>query len=359
MSDLDRELQRLRDGLLDGVPTEPRDRSADQQARFALAHMMEFHRREDKAGWWEYFRVLGLEAGELEEERRALAGLHFLEQLDDKRAPLQRYLFPAQELDAREKDDVFDCDGNRIGKVHAVSYGECTIDIKKMVKTAGEHPTDVVFHNIVPSDTLRQSLMRFGDAVLNRGFSPREPYRAAVELILRRPPTMSEDGSSLQRHGEKTVDAACRIARALDGSVLAIQGPPGTGKTYTGAHVICALVRAGLRVGVTAVSHKVILNLLEDAAAQARADETAMAIVHRQDGEYEGEWRIRRETNYDSIRGDLNSGDTNVLGATAWCWARPDFEQSVDVLIVDEAGQMSARECVGCRPGRAEPRPAW
>ena len=350
MSDLDRELQRLRDGLLDGVPTEPRDRSADQQARFALAHMMEFHRREDKAGWWEYFRVLGLEAGELEEERRALAGLHFLEQLDDKRAPLQRYLFPAQELDAREKDDVFDCDGNRIGKVHAVSYGECTIDIKKMVKTAGEHPTDVVFHNIVPSDTLRQSLMRFGDAVLNRGFSPREPYRAAVELILRRPPPMSEDGSSLQRHGEKTVDAACRIARALDGSVLAIQGPPGTGKTYTGAHVICALVRAGLRVGVTAVSHKVILNLLEDAAAQARADETAMAIVHRQDGEYEGEWRIRRETNYDSIRGDLNSGDTNVLGATAWCWARPDFEQSVDVLIVDEAGQMSLANVLAAAP---------
>ena len=27
--------------------------SEDQQARFALAHMMEFHRREDKATWWE------------------------------------------------------------------------------------------------------------------------------------------------------------------------------------------------------------------------------------------------------------------------------------------------------------------
>ena len=51
ISDLDRELQCLRDGLLDGVPMDPRERSADQQARFALAHMMEFHRREDKAGW--------------------------------------------------------------------------------------------------------------------------------------------------------------------------------------------------------------------------------------------------------------------------------------------------------------------
>ena len=77
ISDLDRELQRLRDGLLDGVPAEPSDRTAEQQARFVLAHLMEFHRREDKAGWWEYFRVLALEDGELEEERRALTGMRF------------------------------------------------------------------------------------------------------------------------------------------------------------------------------------------------------------------------------------------------------------------------------------------
>ena len=39
ISDLDRELQRLRDGLLKGVPNDPGERSADQQAQFALAHM--------------------------------------------------------------------------------------------------------------------------------------------------------------------------------------------------------------------------------------------------------------------------------------------------------------------------------
>ena len=68
---------------------------------------------------------------------------------------------------------------------------------------------------------------------------------------------------------ETTVAAACRIALSLDGNVLAIQGPPGTGKTYTGAHIICTLVNAGLKVGVTAVSHKVIVNLLEATAKQA------------------------------------------------------------------------------------------
>ena len=95
------------------------------------------------------------------------------------------------------------------------------------------------------------------------------------------------------------MQAACRIALALDGNVLAIQGPPGTGKTYTGAHIICALVRAGLKVGVTAVSHKVIVNLLEGAAKQAREEGRPISIVHREEGVYPGQHGIERRHDYD------------------------------------------------------------
>ena len=350
ISDLDRELQRLRDGLLDGIPENPGERSADQQAQFALAHMMEFHRREDKAGWWEYFRLLDLEEAELGNERRALTGLVFEEVMDPKKAPLQRYSFPPQDLDARPQDTVYNCEGNKIGTVEEVNYAARTIDIKKMVKTADAHPTAVVLHNRVPSDILRQALMRLGEAVLTRGLSPGDPFRAAMDLLLRRPPPLEGAGSSLQRPGETTVEAACRIARSLDGNVLAIQGPPGTGKTYTGAHIICTLVNAGLKVGVTAVSHKVIVNLLEATAAQAHDNGLSINIVHRQTGEYEGEWEIRRKYNYGEIRSGLESGSIDVLGATAWCWARPDFEQNVDVLIVDEAGQMALSNVLAAAP---------
>ena len=37
----------------------------------------------------------------------------------------------------------------------------------------------------------------------------------------------------------------------------------------------------------------------------------------------------------------LHSGTADVLGGTAWLWARPEYARSVDVLFVDEAGQMS------------------
>lgn len=230
ISDLDRELQRLRDGLLEGVPADPVERSDQQQARFALAHMMEFHRREDKAGWWEYFRLLDLDQGDYADERRALVGLTFEKVVDATPAPLQRYSFPPQELDARRMDDVYDAERNRIGKVNEVNYSARTIDIKKTKATADEHPYGVVFHNKVSSDALRESLMRFGESVLAQGFNDQSPYRAGIELLLRRQSPLVGDNGCLQQQDESTVDAACRLALKLDSHVLAIQGPPGTGK---------------------------------------------------------------------------------------------------------------------------------
>jgi uncharacterized protein len=44
----------------------------------------------------------------------------------------------------------------------------------------------------------------------------------------------------------------------------------------------------------------------------------------------------------------LSSGRAQVLGGTAWLWARPEFEAAVDVLFVDEAGQMSLANVLAC-----------
>src|SRR5690606_20153870 len=140
---------------------------------------------------------------------------------------------------------------------------------------------------------------------------------------------------------ETPVQAAERLVLELDGNVLAIQGPPGTGKTYTGAKMICALRRRGLKVGVTAVSHKVIDNLLEGAMREAQAQGITLRAVHKHDGTYEGEWGIDYASDYHAIHGGIQDGSIDLVGATGWGWARKDFEQSVDVLIVDEAGQMS------------------
>ena len=100
------------------------------------------------------------------------------------------------------------------------------------------------------------------------------PYRAVRDLLMRRTPRVAGNvmGERLVRDGESPLDAARRIALALDETVLPIQGPPGTGKTYTGARMIVELVRRGKRVGIAAQSHKAISNLLREVCEAAATE---------------------------------------------------------------------------------------
>jgi predicted RecB family nuclease len=43
--------------LVTGIPDDPLERSVEQHARWILAHTLDWHRREDKAFWWEFFRL--------------------------------------------------------------------------------------------------------------------------------------------------------------------------------------------------------------------------------------------------------------------------------------------------------------
>ena len=103
--------------------------------------------------------------------------------------------------------------------------------------------------------------MRIGEYVAEHGIEGDGPYQPARDLLLRTAPRIG--GQPIRHDGETTLEAALRIAPLIEGGIFPIQGPPGAGKTYTGARMICALVRAGKTVGITANSHKVIRNLLD------------------------------------------------------------------------------------------------
>ena len=106
--------------------------------------------------------------------------------------------------------------------------------------------------------------------------------------------------------------------------------------------MICALVEQGKRVGVTATSHKVIRNLLDNIATMSATEGIATRLAQKV-GERRTQYRRcgnRGGRQREALR-LLHDGAVNVLGGTAWLWAREDFAQAVDVLFVDEAGQMS------------------
>jgi predicted RecB family nuclease len=332
--------------LLAGVPEDPLERTTEQHARCLLAHLLDWHRREDKAGWWEYYRLRELSAEDLLDETGALSGLEFMERVGGTaRAPVDRYRFPAQETSIRPEARLHLPlpDGCEFGDVVAIDLVRFTVDVKKRVACADRHPATVFAHDSVPSQPLAEALLRLGAWVADHGIDAPGDHRSPRDLLLGRGPRLAgHTGGALELPGEGGVAAARRLALALDRGTLAIQGPPGAGKTWTGARMICDLVRAGKRVGICAVSHKVIQNLMQEVLKAAACERVAVACMRKVKNRSAGpDPGIIETTDNAAVLAALRSGESNVAGGTAWLWAREEYFQAVDVLFVDEAGQMS------------------
>jgi predicted RecB family nuclease len=132
----------------------------------------------------------------------------------------------------------------------------------------------------------------------------------------------------------------------LDESYVAVQGPPGSGKTYSGSHMIYALIKAGKRVGITAMSHAAIDNLLA-ATHEVFAEKgelSELRALRRGDKPASGPLAGVR---YTSTPKDAEGTAYNLVAGTTWLWARPQLRAfPVDVLVVDEAGQLALADAV-------------
>ena len=320
-------------------------------ARRLLGYLLDYYRREDKSKWWEYFRVKDLDAQELVEDPAPLGGLGFDREVGrEKRSTLHRYRFPPQEHRVKVGGKVEDFEtGKSPGEVFTVSDGAV---ILKRSRTAAQQPHP---RALVPLEHVRPapkpaSLFRLGELVAEEGFADDSPRRAGFDLLRRAPPRYGIAGEPLVRPGEDTLAAARRLALGLDRGVLPVQGPPGSGKTYTGARIVTALLAAGRRVGVTAQSHRVITNLLDSVCSAATEEDIAFEGVQITKKENCNDPRIRIEP--ESRAATTAAGDPAIrlIGGTAWIWSREDMTDSVDVLVVDEAGQFALADALASAP---------
>ena len=282
----------------------------------------------------------------------ALAGLRFVEDLGrSARSVVHRYAFdPAQDSKVVEGKAyiglVPKADGSgwdtASARVVALDSLAGTVDVKR---TGGAHPVALIPTKPFGSEPMRGALLRLADHVIANGLEGPGPYRAARDLVLGLAPRIDgiESGDPLVPEGADATATARALALRLEDTVLAIQGPPGTGKTYTAARMILDLVARGSRVGVTAQSHRVIENLLEAVVDAATKEGRVLSIGHRNDGDDErpAPAGIERIADTKMIPGGLAEHRWDVVGGTSWVWARKDMEDAVDVLFVDEAGQVS------------------
>ena len=180
---------------------------------------------------------------------------------------------------------------------------------------------------------------------------------ASADLLFRRPPRLKKSASNAQNAENlprevdfpgsdlPTVDAVHAAVRALDRSYVAVQGPPGAGKTFLASHVIARLVAEGAKVGVVAQSHAVIENLMLACCARDGFDVSRAVRLRGKSVTPDAPWS---EVS-DSELTELISGEGGLLfGGTVWDYVseRRVPAGSLDVLVVDEAGQFSLTNTV-------------
>ena len=136
---------------------------------------------------------------------------------------------------------------------------------------------------MIDAEVLADSLVRIADYVADHGMEGDGPYLAARDLLMRAPPRIG--GQPIRDAGRDGARGSLADRAGDDGGVLPIQGPPGAGKTYTGARMISCSRRRRAESRLTANSHKVIRNLLEDVANAA--GETGVDLAVRSEA---GRW---------------------------------------------------------------------
>lgn len=194
-------------------------------------------------------------------------------------------------------------------------------------------------------------------SVLDAAASLTGVQSASADLLFRRPPRLKKSASNaknaenLPREVDfsasdlPTVDAVHAAVRALDHSYVAVQGPPGAGKTFLASHVIARLVAEGAKVGVVAQSHAVIENLMLACCARDGFDVSRAVRLRGKSVTPDAPWS---EVS-DSELVELISGAGGLLfGGTVWDYVseRRVPAGSLDVLVVDEAGQFSLTNTV-------------
>ena len=342
-------LARHREALLGGLPVDRAAFGVDEHLRELVFDLLDFHRRAAKPAWWALFARQDMTDDELTEDAECLGALTRIAgrpPVPVNRSLVHAFAFPEQETKLRAGKTCRRADTTEVlGDIIALDEGTGTIEIKVSQRKIVPDALSIGPDGPINTDVLRDAVWRFAGSVENR---ENGRFAAVRALLQKQPPVLhGRTPGSAVLSGSGDFDAqALEAVLALDGSYLFIQGPPGTGKTTAGAKLIVGLLQQGKRVGVTSNSHKVIHHLLEAVEKRAEALGFVFTGIKKSSGgdpesEFEGRFIASVGAN-----DDVAEAGAQLIAGTAWLFADPQFEASLDYLFVDEAGQVALANLV-------------
>jgi uncharacterized protein len=322
-------------------------RGAPQAAlpfRELVGQLLEFHRREAKPEYWAMFRRQKQAEEELIDDADCIGALR--KDPNSRPRPIARSLihtftFPVQDYKLRVGSTPLQAATLApAGEIVELDEETCRVGLKIGNKAP---PFEDAF-SLIPSgpinfDGLRDAVYRYAEAII----AGDDRYAAVTSILRRESPRMAGRERGTPIVTGDAVETAAGAIGALDRSHMLVQGPPGTGKTYLSAHTIVDLLIKGKRVGVASNSHKAVNNLLLEIERQAKERGFSFKGVKKCSEE---DHRCNGKMILDVFKNEEVGRHYKLVGGTAWLFARPEFDQHLDYLFVDEAGQVSLANVV-------------
>ncbi|MGE3326376.1 MAG: TM0106 family RecB-like putative nuclease [Acidimicrobiia bacterium] len=342
------------------------ERTQAEQAYAMLATSLDYYRRERKQFWWQHFERLGhpvddwsdardvfiVEHAELVQdwevpEGRATNARRVLRLIGDWTAGSKASSQAQVVYAAPAPAGSFGPEGAPYAAAGAAGV-EADPDDPRVVmltesrkpgETFGDLPLALVPGMPPKTEKIEEAI---AEVASQAAAGASLPGKSVLDLLARRVPRLAGDASLPLRASnvESVVDALV----GMTDSYVAIQGPPGTGKTYTGSRVIKELVeKHSWRIGVVAQSHAVVENMLAG-IVKAGLDPTLV-------GKAKTESKTPTWTPLTKVAKFLDEhiGTGCVIGGTVWDFANDNTvpRDSLDLLVVDEAGQFSLAPTIG------------
>lgn len=344
------ELRAALEAATDGYdPTSLAPADAAKRPLWLALQLLDYHRREEKPVWWAFFdrcESYREDPEQLRDDGESIVELKLVgDRVSVDRSFEYTFEFPAQEIKVEDGHPFDPVTEKRTGTKATIvlQNGRGLLKLRRGPKFFDcPFPPAIIVNNTYGSEPLQDALARFAQALLD-GAPAGGRYRAAYDLLIAGLPRL-RDRPPGDRIQPERVDAGAveALVAALDDSFLFVQGPPGSGKTYQGAHAIVTLLSQGKRVGVTANSHKAINNLL--LAVERGARERGISFHGQRKHSDDDDAYVPAQgepTSIVNIKGGFTLGGGGLYAGTVWAFAGKDMDAQMDVLVVDEAGQVA------------------
>lgn len=347
-------------------------RTPDQVAVALVSAARGYHRREDKPFWWAHFDRLNFPVDEWADNTDVFVAETTSVSVDwhtppRARKPQRRVTLHGGLARGDLMTEVFAlydppappsmCDNpdrRAAGRATVVEVDDPAVpaDVVIVERVGSDGNT---FHQLpfaltpgppIATTALRESIESTAAAVA--AGLPQLPRTAISDVLLRRAPRTRSRGA-LPRSCDAVADITTAVLD-LDSSYLAVHGPPGTGKTYTAAHVITRLVTEhNWRVGVVAQSHATVENLL---TAVVDAGLESDRVAKKKYDQRAARWQQIDSSEYGAF---ISASPGCVIGGTAWDFANATrvTPGSLDLLVIDEAGQFCLANTIAVAPAAA------